>query len=79
MAGLTEDEAIRMTESGWWVGRLVSDVAEFQLNEERQCMPWPIYRYALEQALGRPVYISEFTSAGKAQLLNELAARRRGV
>jgi hypothetical protein len=52
--------AIALAESAWWHGRPAREVAKFQLFTRELCMPFPIFHHALEEALGRPVWLHEF-------------------
>ncbi|KKM99303.1 hypothetical protein LCGC14_1149390, partial [marine sediment metagenome] len=53
---MTEDEAIRMAESHWWKGKTAKEISEFQLVEDKLCMPWARFHEAVEKWLGRPVW-----------------------
>lgn len=57
---MTEDEAIRMAESHWWKGKTAKEISEFQLVEDKLCMPWARFHEAVEKWLGRPVWTHEF-------------------
>ena len=51
--------AIALAESGWWHGQPARELAKFQLMTRELCMPFEVFRDALEAALGRPVWIHE--------------------
>ena len=51
--------AIALYESGWWVGRSAREVAKFQLFTRELCLPFELFREALETALGRSVWVHE--------------------
>jgi hypothetical protein len=73
--GITEDQAIRMVHSNWWVGMAPRDIAMFQMHERRLCMPFHVFHAAMEEALGRPVYTHEF-ALDRSGLLQELLGER---
>ena len=52
--------AAALYESEWWAGRSDREVARFQLFTRELCMPFEVFRQALEAALRRPVWIHEF-------------------
>lgn len=53
---MTEAQAQALFASRFW-GRLSArDRAFFQIHEERLCMPFAVFRDALEEALGHPVF-----------------------
>ena len=35
-------------------------IAEFQMEQDRLCMPFNVFHEAIEKVLGRPVFIHEF-------------------
>lgn len=59
---LTEQQAIRLFNGGWWVGRPAREIAEFQLEVQRYCCPFRVFHDAVEESLGRSVETSEFAS-----------------
>jgi hypothetical protein len=56
---ITEEQAIKLHDSGWWIGLEPRDIVKFQLFEDRLCMPFDVFHEALEKALGRPVWTHE--------------------
>ena len=36
------------------------EIAEFQMEQDRLCVPFDVFHKAIEDALGRPVYTHEF-------------------
>jgi hypothetical protein len=68
---MTEQEAIAMYESKFWENLTHKQRAQFQINEERLCMPFDIFHEAMEKTLGRPVWTHEF-SLNQAGLQAEL-------
>lgn len=67
---MTEEEAIKLYDSGFWKHLDHKERAEFQLQEPRLCMPFGVFHEAVEKAIGRPVYTHEFVDL--AHLLAEL-------
>lgn len=57
---MTKTEAIKIAESGWWKGKTVKEIVDFQLYENRLCMPFGDFHEAVEKVLGRPVWTHEF-------------------
>ena len=56
---ITEEQAIRLGNSGFWNHVPAKELARFQLENKRLCMPFSVFHRALEEALGRPVYTHE--------------------
>lgn len=54
------DRAIALFEGNWWVGRPAREIAKFQLFTSELCLPFEVFRRALEATLGRPVWLHEF-------------------
>lgn len=59
---MTKEEAIRLASTKFWESMTPFAIAEFQLKEERLCMPFAVFHKAVEIALGRPVFTHEFAS-----------------
>lgn len=59
MKQLTKKQAIAFAENKCYEGMTSRQIAEFQLNQDRMCMPFDIFHEALEKELGRPVYTHE--------------------
>lgn len=57
---MTKAEALALFETRWWESKSPAEIATFQLNEERLCMPWSEFQGAVGKALGRPVWTHEF-------------------
>jgi hypothetical protein len=57
---MTQDEAIKLYESGFWEAMSFRDRAIFQMFEDRLCMPFSVFHEAIEKALDRPVFTHEF-------------------
>jgi hypothetical protein len=51
--------AIALYSSGWWIGRTAREIAKFQLFTRELCLPFDLFRAALEETLGRPVWTHE--------------------
>jgi hypothetical protein len=59
---MTEKDAVKLAESGFWKDMSAHEIASFQLQEGRLCMPFGVFHESVEKALGRPVYTHEFAS-----------------
>ena len=59
---MTKDEAIRLANSGWWKDKTPQEIAEFQLVEEKLCMPFSDFHKAVEAWLERPVWTHELAN-----------------
>ena len=59
MDQITQDEAKRLYESGFWEEWSDESKVRFQLFTDRLCMPFQIFHEALESVLGRPVFTHE--------------------
>lgn len=57
---MTKEEAIAKYESNWWLGKTPKEIADFQLYEDKLCMPFDKFHEAFEKALGRSVWTHEF-------------------
>ena len=57
---LTKEQAIEFAESGAWKDMNLRQRAEFQVLQDKLCMPFDIFHEAVEKTLGRPVYTHEF-------------------
>lgn len=72
---ITEQQAIALAESGFWEAMTPREIAEFQMNTERLCMPFAVFHEAVEEALGRPVWTHEFAFPDiRAELLGNKPA-----
>ncbi len=58
--GLTQEEAIALSKTEFWKDMSLRERAEFQLFEDRLCMPFDVFHEAIEKTLGRPVMTHEF-------------------
>lgn len=59
MKQLTKEQAIAFGENKLYEGMTSRQIAEFQLEQEKLCMPFDVFHKALEETLGRPVYTHE--------------------
>lgn len=57
---MTKDEAFKKFETKWWEKAGAQEIVEFQLFEDRLCMPFDLFQAAVEKVLGRPVWTHEF-------------------
>lgn len=71
---LSEEEAIAFYDDKKWEPMTLRERAEFQVEQDRLCMPFDVFHAAIEHALGRPVWTHEF--AERDRIRDELAGRR---
>lgn len=74
---MTKDEALALVKTEWWKFATDRQIAEFQLNESRLCMPFGEFQLALERVLGRDVQSIEMAmdrDGLKRELMGERAA-----
>lgn len=57
---MTKEEATAKAASRWYEGKSPQEIVDFQLYEDRLCMPLPLFQEAVEKVLGRPVYTHEY-------------------
>ncbi len=60
MKQLTKEEAIAFFDSKAWEGWTSRQIAEFQLEQDRLCVPMDVFHKAIQETLGRPVFTHEF-------------------
>ena len=68
---LSKEQAITVFNSKCWEDWDYRKKAEFQMIQDKLCMPFEVYREAVEKTLGRPVYTHEF-GLNKQGLIDEL-------
>ena len=60
MKQLTKEQAIAFGENKCYEGMTYRQIAEFQMEQDKLCMPFGIFHEAMEKTLGRPVFTHEF-------------------
>lgn len=60
MKQLTKEQAIAFAENKCYENMSYRQIAEFQMEQDRLCMPFDVFHEAIEKALGRPVLTHEF-------------------
>ena len=60
MKQLTKEQAIAFSESKSYKNMSHREIAEFQINQEKLCMPFNIFHEAVEKTIDRPVFTHEF-------------------
>ena len=60
MEQLTEEQAISFYENKVYENMSYRQIAEFQIEQDRLCMPFEMFHEAIEKTLGRPVFTHEF-------------------
>lgn len=73
---LTQDEAIAFAENKLYEPLTMRQRAEFQMDQQRLCMPFDVFHEAVSKALGRAVFTHEFAFRDdlRAELLGERPA-----
>lgn len=71
MKQLSKDEAIIFYNNNLWEPLSFRQRAEFQIKQDRLCMPFDKFHEAIEKTLGRPVFTHEF-GLNREGLENEL-------
>ena len=59
MKQLTEQQAIAFYENKCYEGMTSQQIAEFQIEQDRLCVPFDVFHKAITEALGRPIYTHE--------------------
>lgn len=75
MKQLTREQAIAFCDNKLYEGMTSQQIAEFQMEQERLCMPFDVFHKAITEALGRPVYTHEF-GLNREGLLKELRGEK---
>ena len=60
MKQLTKEQAIAFGENKCYEGMTYRQIAEFQMEQDKLCMPFNVFHEAIEKTLGRPVFTHEF-------------------
>jgi hypothetical protein len=68
---LTEEQAIALIKSEEWRKWTPEEIVRFQLFQRRLGVPVGVFQVAMGMVLHRPVYIHEFTSSNRDQLVLE--------
>lgn len=76
MEQLTKEQAIAFYDSGIWKAWSEHEIAEFQLYQNRICVPFDTFHRCITVALNRPVYTHEFMNVRdlRAELLGNKEA-----
>lgn len=62
-SNLTQQEAIELSQSGWWKTMSVQEAALLQLNQPLLCTDtFSTFHDLVEKAMGEPVYTHEFAN-----------------
>lgn len=59
MKQLTKEQAIAFCENKCYEGMTSRQIAEFQMEQDRLCVPFDVFHKAITEALGRPVFTHE--------------------
>lgn len=60
MKQLTKAQAIAFAENKCYENMTYRQIAEFQMEQDKLCMPFDVFHEAIEKTLGRPVFTHEF-------------------
>ena len=60
MRQFTEEQAKAFYNNKCYEGMSYMDIAKFQIEQERLCVPFALFHEAMEKSLGRPVFTHEF-------------------
>lgn len=74
MAQLTREQAIAFCKNKGYEGWTARQIAEFQLQQDKLCVPMYLFHESISEALGRSVFTHEF--ANPKLLLKELNGDR---
>ena len=61
MKQLTKEQATAFAENKCYECMTYRQIAEFQMEQDKLCMPFSVFQEAMEKTLGRPVFIHEFS------------------
>jgi hypothetical protein len=67
MKQFSKEQAIEIYDSKIWEDMTSKQIVEFQLFQERLCIPIDVFHKALNEVLGRPVWTHEFADKDKLQ------------
>ena len=70
MKQLTKEQAIAFAENKCYENMTYRQIAEFQMEQDKLCMPFDVFHEAIEKTLDRPVFTHEF--AFREELRKEL-------
>jgi hypothetical protein len=77
MNQLTREQAVALYDSEAWRAWTPQELAAFQSEQDRLCVPFAEYQNAMSVALGRPVFTHEFADreAMRAELEGKVPKR----
>jgi len=76
MKQLTKEQALAFAENKLYEYLTKRQIAEFQLEQDRLCMPFDVFHEAIEKTLNRPVFTHEF-GLSRERLYNEVFGSRK--
>lgn len=59
---MTTEEAIAFYASGKWEQMSKLEIAKFQINEPKLCVPFEVFHEAVEHVLERPIFTHQFAT-----------------
>ena len=69
---MTRQEAIEKYNSKFWLTMTHKEIAKFQINENRLCVPFDVFHEAIEFTLGRPVFTHELIDPKLKEAINNV-------
>ena len=75
MRQLTKEQAVAFCDQKLWEDMSDRERTEFQMEQDRLCMPFDVFHAAIEKTLGRPVFTHEF-GLNREGLRKELRGER---
>ena len=69
---MTKQEAIDKYNSKFWKTMTAKEIAKFQINEERLCMPFDIFQKAIEDTLGCSVLTHQMIDSKLKEAINNV-------
>jgi hypothetical protein len=57
---MNREEALVKVNTKWWEERTDKEIVDFQLYEDRLCLPFSIFHASIEKVLNRSVWTHEF-------------------
>ncbi len=73
---LTKEQAIKFYESGVWEDMTARQLVDFQLFQDRLCVPFGEFQKAVETVFNRPVYTHEFSTSNRPSLIAEFYGKK---
>ena len=69
---MTKEQAQKLFDSGFWKNLSFEVIALFQIFEDKLCMPFDVFREAVEKTVGHEVQTFQFSSLGMEKLRDKI-------